>query len=153
MAARATGRGTFMGALRGELCALRHRPIGWRREIRTNPEEAVSERIDVVDDRDLPQQDAANDVRRSRMLGVDGGLTGAAGWQALGDGSVVKGDAHDERRSANLRRSCGQPRGLYLPRRDRLEDRLNAPRVYSAGQKLEGNLDLLALGDVAGVGL
>src|SRR5215471_13951323 len=56
-----------------------------------------SKRIDVVEDRHLPQQDAADDVADLDVFGVDGSRAGRAGREALRERRVVKFHAHDER--------------------------------------------------------
>src|SRR6516164_7104991 len=56
-----------------------------------------SKRIDVVEDRHLPQQYAADDVADLDVFGVDGSRAGRAGREALRERRVVELHAHDER--------------------------------------------------------
>jgi hypothetical protein len=84
-----------------------------------------SERIDVVQDRPLPQHDLADDMARLDMLGEDRRETRAPGWQAARHFRVVERDPDDERRRLDLRRHDGQTAGLRVPGRDGLQHRLD----------------------------
>src|SRR5262245_66481298 len=64
---------------------------------RATPYAFASERVHVVHDRGLAQQDLADDVRGPNVIGVDRREAGAAGGQALRDSGVVEPDADDER--------------------------------------------------------
>src|SRR5882757_170850 len=75
-----------------------------------------SERNDVVQDRGLPQQHLADDVRSLDMLGVDRGSAGAAGRQAGGELVVVEPDAHPEGRGLELS-EWSSVNMFYTPRR------------------------------------
>src|ERR1700754_4621633 len=57
-----------------------------------------SERIDVVDNRDLAQQYLANDVGHLHVIGKDGGVAGAAGRQAFDKPGIVESNPDDKGR-------------------------------------------------------
>jgi len=62
------------------------------------------ERVDVVQDRDLPQDHLADDVARFDVLGIDRGIASRAGWKGPGELGVVELDADDEWSSHHLSR-------------------------------------------------
>lgn len=60
----------------------------------TNP---LSERIDIVQDRNLPQQHLADDVRGFDMAGEDSTFPDGTGRQAARDIGIVKNDSPKRR--------------------------------------------------------
>jgi hypothetical protein len=97
--------------------------------------------IDVVQDRDLPQQHLADHVGGLDMLGENRSRPGAAGREAFGKFRIIEPYSHDQGDSLYLLRRHGGARRLHLTARDRLQDAFDPAGHDQARCELEGKFD------------
>src|SRR2546423_1219765 len=80
-----------------------------------------SKRINVVQDRGLPQHDPPDHMGYRDVIGEDRRKAGASGRQTSRHAGVVELDANDEWRSLDIRRRDGKAADLGLTARNRLQ--------------------------------
>src|SRR3954471_532903 len=103
----------------------------------------ISERIDVVGDRDLPQQHLADDMRGPDVFGEDRGFPGAPGRQPIRERLVIEPDADGERRGVDRLRRDGESGCLHLAGGDCLQHALDLAGIDAAGDEFERDLHRL----------
>src|SRR5262249_28479177 len=137
-----------------QFAAILAHPRGPRQRSSAAPKFSMaSEWVDVVQYRNLPQDDLADNVRRLDVLGVDRRIARGAGGEAGCELGVVEVDAYDEGSSRDLPRRYGRPRTQNLAPPRPFQHGSDLAGEDLAGKELEGHLDILAPLDIARIDL
>src|SRR5262245_49915083 len=113
----------------------------------------LSERIDVIQDRDLPQDYLADDVARLDVLGINRRIASCPRRYTGGELAVIELDADKEWRRRDLPWCNGRARRQDLAGRGRLQYGVDFALIDLTGENLERDLDFLARLDIARINL